>query len=272
MITHTRANVRYFTKCLVLLACAVCILFPASGNTQDVHTESALNAQRIAPGEALPLRVRLANFGNQSKTDVSVTFRVVNAYGDLVALEEETIAIETTASIIRNITLPHNVPTGTYTVQVDVRYPGQQAPAQSSYQFRIEKQIVGIFVSDALKYSLIVLLALLASVLAFRHFRRIQTASHYDYSNIPPHERIYYEIIGEIIHEMRLHDGDRVFTLVQKIPGLTVSAGGRVERIPGNPTGAVATLVKEYERCFGKHANFALGTRTGRRLIKNTLS
>jgi predicted phage tail protein len=216
----------------------------------------------------MPVRVQLSNFGSQARADTTATFSVLDSNGREVVTEKETVAVETTSTFTHSLMLPPDISPGHYEVQVSIVYQGQQAPAVSSYQFSVERKFAGIFVSDLLKYGLIALLSILFVLGLVWIFEKYQhsTQSH-EYSHIPQQTRVYYEIVSDIIYQMRLHEGDAALRIAQETPGLKIDEDGKVTMLAGDPAAIVASLVSEYKNAFGKKVNLCFGKRASCKAI-----
>ena len=251
---------------LPLIALALFIFSTFSSvAAQEIRAEGVALLTRAAPGETLPLSVKLVNFGGNDRVDVTIFYEVSAANGRKVVETSETVAVETTASFVKNIVLPKTLEPGRYTAQTRILYDGQQVPATATYQFDVERKIFGVFISEFLLYTGLFLLFLLVAVLLLyiilrkRHRDRL---SPRDYSNVPRNERIYYEIIGDAILQMRYHEGDKAIDLAVGIQGLVFDAQeGRIVKISGDPAAILAELVRRYNEYFGKKVSFSVGGR-----------
>jgi hypothetical protein len=175
--------------------------------------------------------------------------------------EEDTVAVDTTASFVQQLSIPPGTPPGSYRAESDIQYPGQAAPATSSFPFTVEAAFFGIFESDLILYgSLTLVLAASAAVLA-RFWKRARSRRPllHDYSDKPKDERIYYEIVSDTIGQMRQRAGDRALEIALGIKGLRIDEKtGKVLALTGSPSKVVADLVSGYETDLGKKVSFAL--------------
>jgi hypothetical protein len=230
---------------------------PLVSSGQGIQSTHAVTYARAAPGEDIPVQVRLSNFGSESRADVTVEFSVLDDAGRSVAAESQSLAVETSLSFIHPLSLPPAVPAGEYTVRVSVIYPGQEAPAVSSYQLTVEQKIAGIFLSDFLRYVLVAavsVMVVLGSAWMFERYHHRRDAAH-DYTEVPQAIRVYYEIVADIIREMRLHEGDAALQVAAEVKGLHVNDAGVVTSIEGSPGVVVSALVSAYEEKFKKRIN-----------------
>lgn len=241
----------------------VCIFFatPALLHAQELQTGNSALATRIAPGESLPLTVRLSNFGSNERVDVTIRYEILDAKESVIITQTETVAVQTSASFIKQIPLPSSISPGLYTARTSIIYNAQRVPATATQQFTVERKLFGIFVSDLLTYVAILCIALLLLfllILLLRRYRKQSIFAPLNYSHIPQGERVYYEIISDAIQQMRYHEGDAAVKLVSDIPGLTIDGeSGKVIALTKNPSGIIATIVARYESTFGKHVNFS---------------
>ena len=267
-----RAGIPAYALCVAMLLCLCTVLFGTSSvQAQEISANGSV-ASRVAPGENLPVSVKLVNFGSDSRTDVTLYYSITNANGEEVQKLSETVAVETTASFIKNIPVPPSTPQGNYTVSVRIVYDGQQVPATATYSFSVEQKIGGVFVSDFFVYLGFSVLGALILVLIFLlalKRRRVSRVLVYDYSSVPKNDRIYYEILGDAIQQMRSHQGDRAIDAIAGIPGLVLDrTTGRVVRITREPSEVIATVIATYRDAFGKNINLSFGDGAGRAIVR----
>lgn len=233
-------------------------VFAGSAQAQDsatIKTEGTRRVSRVAPGESLPMTVKLMNFGEGERVDVTVHYNVVDPLGRVMIHETETVAVETTASFKRDIPIPPNFPTGQYTAYSQIEYRGQKVPAKSQFQFTVENKFWGLFISDFIQYALITVIVAILALIATRFVvkeRRKRFAPH-KYSNVKKENRIYYELISDMIMQMRYREGDEAIELAQDIEGLKIEEDtGRVLEINKDPAEIITLLMIQYEKNFGR--------------------
>lgn len=232
----------------------------------SVGSENA--SSRIAPGEFLPVSVKLINFGYEKRIDVIVDYKIFNnsdkeAYlQQEVYSESETVAVETTASFIKRIQLPYSLDPGYYTLVTVLHYPYQEQPAVSKFPFLVEKKFGGFFQSDLLLYGGLIAVVLLVVILItflFSRGRRMYGVVHFDYSDKPKNEIIYYEILSDVIAQMRLRVGDKAIDMARDIPELEINdKTGMIMNIKKNPAKITALLISRYESLIGNPISFDL--------------
>lgn len=227
---------------------------------QTLSSES--DSSKIAPGEILPVSVKLVNFGSQQRVDVIVTYEIFDKNGSQVYADSETVAVDTTASFIKRIQLPKDIKPGAYTVQTSMKYPYQEAPAVSKFQIVVEEKIGGFFISDLILYGIILAIIIIIAIILTYFLSRKKPefdVDYYDYSDKPKDQMIYYEILSDIISEMRLRVGDDALIIAEDIPGLTINAKtGLIIDIKKEPAEIIALLIARYGKILGKKVSFSL--------------
>jgi|SRR3989344_722257 len=262
----------FLALCLVfLLSISKTPLLAQTTNTSgSVNVLSENSSNRIAPGDFLPISVKLVNFGSERRIDVTINYKVFdNADKELylqreVYSESETMAVETTASFVKRIQVPYQFKPGLYTVVTVLNYPYQEQPAVSKFPFLVEEKIGGFFKSDLLIYSFFVLLVIAVVILITYFFtswkrKQIISITSHDYNNKPKDQIIYYEILANIIAQMRLRIGNSAIEIAQDLPNLKIDLNsGFVINIGEDPAKIVALLITRYEKLLGKPISFSL--------------
>ena len=135
-----------------------------------VKTEDGGLIARIAPGEFLPISVKLANFGGGGTVDVTIHYQIFDDSKTILLTETEVIAVETTASFTKVIQMPYNTLPGRYTARSSITHEGQKVLATSNYQFTVERKIAGIFVGQFVIYGILTLLFFIEFIIMNRLF------------------------------------------------------------------------------------------------------
>lgn len=229
----------------------------AQSGDPSVQAQQSGTATRFAPGDSVPFSVKLVNFGSSSRIDVSLWYQIVDMDGNVVESQTETVAVETTASFVRQIVLPDTLPSGSYLMRTTIGYDGRKVPTTSEFQFSVERRVFGFFVSDLLLYGTLALIAdavvlVLVRAALRRSWRPAYAAA--DYSSKPQDIRIYYEVIDTTIRQMRLRVGDTALVAASGVPGLIIDpASGAVVDLRAPPTEILESLVLRYETALGQH-------------------
>lgn len=223
-------------------------------------TNTAL-LSKIAPGDSMPISVKLLNFGGGKKVDATITYKIRNSQGTVVDIAKETVAVETTASFVKQFQLTRSALPGIYTIDVSIEYEGQLVPATTQFSFVIENKIFGLFVSDFILYVVCtVLLGILMGIIGYTFVKknRVSRLGPLDYSTVSSNERVFYELLSDTILGMRKRVGDIALDLACEIDGLEIEKNtGRVLNIKDDPSKIIARLVTGYEHVLGKKVSFS---------------
>jgi hypothetical protein len=248
---------------LILITLAIWCNFQilaAEPKTNEMETGSGRLISKVAPGEFLPIFVKLINFGEGRRVDVDVDYQILNSNNVVVFSQSETVAVETTASFVKNIQIPLDLPPGKYIASSKITYEGQEVPAISKFEFTVERKIAGIFVSQFILYGTVTILVGIAFAVLSKLIikRRASRLNPHEYSDVPKEERLFYEIISDIIMQMRYRAGDRALEIAGNIEGLVIGKeNGRVLKINKDPAEIVAVLILQYQNSFGKKMVFS---------------
>ncbi|MFA5771088.1 MAG: hypothetical protein WC894_06395 [Patescibacteria group bacterium] len=253
-----KTQINFFYKAIFsLLFIFILLNFDGEPVFAAVEKIKAINeslVSRLAPGEILPISVKLSNFGNNQRIDIKIQYQILNFKKDVVVEAGDTVAVETTASFIKLIQLPDNLSKGRHTAIVTIFYPDQKFPAVSKFDFFVENKIAGIFVNQLIFFVIfIVILCLIFLILGRLTVKRARFSrlKPHEYSHIPKNTRIYYEIINDIIMQLRYHAGDKAINLVKEIRGLVIDENtGKVLRVTEDPAKIISALILRYKSMF----------------------
>lgn len=222
----------------------------------EVITESGNLVTKIAPGDFLPMSVKLLNFGSGKKIDVQIEYKVLDLDDKVMVTQSETVAVETTASFVKFIQIPNDLKPGRYKAWSSILYESQKVPAISSFQFSVQNKYIGLFLNQLVLLGIVLLVLSLVFIYFGSSLRRKNNFGHqasHEYSNIPEKERIFYEIISDIITDMHYSVGNQALDLIEKIDGLKIDRGtGKVLSISKDPSEVISVLMIRYQNTFGK--------------------
>ena len=91
-------------------------------------------AYSYLPGETINYQLHITSMGSTQRFDASIKYAVVDAIGNVITSKEETIAIETTVSVNRDMQLPIDIKPGKYYIQAIAEYNNKQAKSQSEFE------------------------------------------------------------------------------------------------------------------------------------------
>ena len=226
-----------------------------------IDTSSAGLSSKVAPGDFLPISIKLLNFGGGKKVDVIITYTLTNNKKEIIYSITETVAVETTASFVKNIQIPPNTPVGNYTAQASITYQDQIVPATTEFSFTVENRLFGLFRNELMIYGGVTLLAsilmgILGRILVKKH--RISRFKPLEYSEIPRDKRVFYELISDTVLNMRERVGDVAIDIASHIEGLVIDENtGKVLKISKSPSKIIAVLVDKYEKTLNQKVSFS---------------
>lgn len=260
-IIKTKQHQLFILGIVVFFTFYIRVFVPTNINAAEIQTAGAGLVSKVAPGELLPLSVKLLNFGSGQKVDVTITYRIVDTQNKEIYSAEETVAVETTASFIKTIQVPFETIPGKYIAKSSILYKDQVVPAVTQFPFIVERKILGLFQSDFYIYGGILLLVSFMVGLV-SHFwikrRRASRLAPIDYSDISHDKRIFFELISDTVMSMRLQVGESALDIAKSIQGLVIDEKtGRVLELTGKPSKIVAELVSGYEKALGRPVSFS---------------
>lgn len=85
------------------------------------------------PGEDVGFDLEVINMGSAERFDVTLLYRILDKNDISVVSKEETIAISTSTSFHKSVTLPANAPPGHYLLKVFANYNGKVATSSFSF-------------------------------------------------------------------------------------------------------------------------------------------
>lgn len=103
----------------------------------DVKTEPS--DPQLLPNEALRFHVDLTNLGAVDRFDATITYRMMTLQGQILATKQETMAVSTSLSVDREMTLPSHTQLGKYQLKTLVSY-GKNQVASSLFTFELVAQ------------------------------------------------------------------------------------------------------------------------------------
>lgn len=251
---------------LPLLALGLFLLSPTAQaqvedkNAARVDTSNAGLVVKVAPGELLPVSIKLANFGGGERVDVYITYSIFSSTGNDIYTTSETVAVETTANFVKTIQVPMEAQPGSYTARTSIIYAGQLVPGLAQFPFTIERKILGIFQSDFILFSGIISLVSIFMLLighALVKRGRLARSTPLDYSSIPHDKRAFFELISDTVLEMRQQVGEDAMEIAKRIEGLYIDdKTGRILKLTKSPSKIVADLALAYEQALNKKVSF----------------
>ena len=133
----------------------------SEGALLDVRAE--IQNKQILRGEEILSEIRLFNFGGEGRKDVFIDYIIKDYDGNEIAIESESLAIETQITFLKRISVPEGISLGKYILYVKVDYEGKIASASDN--FEIVSSIVTF--REKLYIVIIIILSILLSLMIY---------------------------------------------------------------------------------------------------------
>jgi len=223
--------------------------FVSAQNLNKIEVTTIKQFQKVAPGESLPIAIKLLNMGGSGRVDVELTYKIEDANKNVLSEELETVAVETTANFIKQVKIPPDLKPGKYFLFADLKYPDQKVPAVTRLPFQVEYKFLGFFLNQLIILATVTIIGIIIVLLIiyFINKSRKIVVSQFAYQEVSKNLKPYYELISDIILTMRLHIGDKAINLANKIDGLKVSVNGEVLEIKKEPAEIVTLITVAYQ-------------------------
>lgn len=99
------------------------LIFDSTKTLFDVNIEVLPDYKKIYLGDELLIQIILFNLRGFGSVNVNVTYSIKDTNGNLVAAEEEVVAVETQAKFARKLLIPSDLKSGVYVAFVEVKTP-----------------------------------------------------------------------------------------------------------------------------------------------------
>lgn len=148
------------------------LIFDSTKQLFDVNVQVLPDYKKIFQGDELLVQIILFNLRGFGSADVSVKYSIKDTIGNLIAVEEEIVSVETQAKFVRKLLIPSDLKPGTYTAFVEVTTPDGlvgtssdsfevSAKYEKTYPLQIKYYLIGVAVLFVL--AIIVILSLQVS-------------------------------------------------------------------------------------------------------------
>ena len=100
------------------------LIFDSTKPLFDVNVEVLPNYKKIFQGEEVLIQIVLFNLKGFGSVDVKVTYSIKDSNDNIIATEQETLAVETQAKFIRKLLIPSDLEGGNYVAFVEAESDG----------------------------------------------------------------------------------------------------------------------------------------------------
>jgi hypothetical protein len=133
----------------------------------DVSIKIPDNYKKINPGKDLFFEIKLFNFGEIGRVDANVNYLIKDFDGNVIESKDETIAVETQASISRTVKLPADSKPGDYIAIANVKYGNDTASSSDMFQVVGQKTFNFKSAGRLTIIIVIIIIILIALILAY---------------------------------------------------------------------------------------------------------
>lgn len=131
-----------FSKLIILLltvgVLVAGVFFFAPGLTKEkqplLDVQATADKFSYAPGEEAGFDLEITNMGSAARFDITLIYRILDKNDNSVISKEETVAISTSTSYHKAVTLPTSIKPGNYVLKVFANYGGKVATTSFSFE------------------------------------------------------------------------------------------------------------------------------------------
>lgn len=107
------------------------IVTSKAGKLLDIT--STLKKKALDLGETLEFQINIFNLGRLSRYDVFLTYEVRDSNNELIDLQRESVAIETSLNLVRSVSLPDDLKPGRYLLNITAAYDDHVALSANTF-------------------------------------------------------------------------------------------------------------------------------------------
>jgi hypothetical protein len=137
----------------------------------DIDVEIPQRYKEVLPGEEVIMQLSIYNVERIGRVDVEIEYGLKDLAGNIIASENEVLAVEMQVSIVRSLNVPFGVKPGSYVLYAEVKYDDTIGTGTDIFSV-IEKKEVGIQTIIILSLFLITVVMVSAFLLIIRFVER----------------------------------------------------------------------------------------------------
>ncbi|MBI2559199.1 hypothetical protein HYW20_07805 [Candidatus Woesearchaeota archaeon] len=134
----------------------------------DIDVDVLPDSKQAFPGQDILMEVNLFNVRGFGRVDVTVEFLIKSLDGEVLAAEEETLAVETQAKFTRALLVPSDLKPGTYVAFVKVNYG--DSIGTSSDLFEVKAKTIKLYSVPIKDYGVILMIGAAIAILGIFAF------------------------------------------------------------------------------------------------------
>ena len=152
------------------------LIFDSTKQIFDVNIEVLPDYKKIFQGDELLIQIVLFNLRGFGSADVNVKYSIKDTNGNLIATEEEIVAVETQAKFVRKLLIPSDLKPNTYAAFVEVKTPDGLIGTSSDlfevtarYEEKLSRQFIFLIMGLAIAFILLITI-----ILSLSYFRKLK--------------------------------------------------------------------------------------------------
>ncbi|PSG99523.1 MAG: hypothetical protein BRC29_05405 [Nanohaloarchaea archaeon SW_7_43_1] len=218
-----------------------------SGKQELLDVKMKLSDNTIKESENTDYNLEIFNLGQSGRVDIELFTTVRNSTGQVVHEKKEELAVQTSASIVRNLDL--DLPPGTYRIETKASYSGKEASSYSTLIVREEDDLTDSIPVGDIMLALLALLVI-SSVAGFlKRKRRYDKLAQSKVEEIKEYSKKQDIDFGEILKKESQEQ--------QEIPVSVVDSGTetestetvqKTEEEPSRPPVKISDVDREKDR------------------------
>ena len=141
----------------------------SEGALLDVRAEIESKYKKVLPGEYILAQIKLFNLGGEGRKDIDMEYIIRDYNGDEIIKETESLAIETQITFLKKISIPENVPLGSYVLYVRAIYGNKIASASDNFEI---VKTAPFFTPKNILTGLVIVILVIAILIILRLLRK----------------------------------------------------------------------------------------------------
>ncbi|MEK6875870.1 MAG: hypothetical protein AABX63_00545, partial [Nanoarchaeota archaeon] len=122
----------------------------------DADVQVLPQYKSILPGNSILIEVSLFNVRGFGRVDVNLEYSITDFRGNVVAVEHETVAVETQAKFSRELLVPADIKPGTYIASVKVTFENSVGISSDLFEVKAKAiRLIPVPIRDLLPYLII---------------------------------------------------------------------------------------------------------------------
>jgi hypothetical protein len=146
----------------LVLSSAILFSMPVYAEQFNIEVKIPETYKTTTPGTEVWFTINVLNLGNTNRIDVVLNSEIVDEEGVIQVSKTKTVAMETTASFVNSLSLPVDLPDGTYYVVVSITFPDRTVESREQFTVKApDNKLFWIIIMGVIVIFIILLIILL---------------------------------------------------------------------------------------------------------------